>query len=157
MLVPFDEKMKDIANKIKEFIKIINVDSDGNVDIFSDKGLKHNGEHVYGAKVLYDNTTGTTGTVTLSESAANFSYIEIYAGYSDVDNVGMRVYSPNGKTVDIGAANCSSNNLQVARSRCAISGISIAQSYNYNVRENTTGTFQVSTGLLLIRRVVGYR
>ena len=32
----------------------------------------------YCVKSLYDNGTGTTGTVTLSETAANFNYLEIF-------------------------------------------------------------------------------
>lgn len=158
MLVPFDEKMKDIANKIKEFIKIINVDSDGNVNIFSDKGLKHNGEHVYGAKVLYDNTSGTTGTVTLNESAANFEYIEIYAGYSDIWlNACLKVYRPDGKTVDVSSANAGGNNLQATRTRCDISGTSIAQSYNYNTAYRNTGSFIATPNIFYIKLVIGYR
>lgn len=51
--------------------------------------------------VLYDNSTGSTGTITLSESAANFERLRIYyrnntSGYQSVD-----VYSPNNKNVDL--------------------------------------------------------
>lgn len=47
---------------------------------------------------LYNNTSGVTGTVTLSASAANYNWLEIFYGdskqgfYSSV-----RIYSPNGK------------------------------------------------------------
>lgn len=51
-------------------------------------------------KTLYDNPTGETGTITLNESAANFSYLEIFAKrgrwyYSE------KVHSPNGKSVSL--------------------------------------------------------
>ena len=49
--------------------------------------------------VLYNNSSSQTATVTLSSSANNFSYLEIY--YKDNDNVfnSVKVYDPNGKTV----------------------------------------------------------
>lgn len=52
--------------------------------------------------VLYENgTSGTSGTVTLSSSAANFNYIKIYI--ADDANVYSEttVYSPNGKIVNL--------------------------------------------------------
>lgn len=53
-------------------------------------------------KTLYSSSDGTTGTITLSESAANFTYLEIF--YTDnngreVDSV--RAYSPNGKYITL--------------------------------------------------------
>lgn len=54
-------------------------------------------EDILRAKVLYD-SSGTTGNITLSESAENFSYIEIffYNRYSQCSSVKVR--SPHGKT-----------------------------------------------------------
>ena len=51
---------------------------------------------------LYNNTSGSTGTITMSQSVANFSYIEIY--YKNDDNRfggPLKVYSPNGRTISI--------------------------------------------------------
>ena len=49
-------------------------------------------------KNLYNNASGTTGTVTLSETSANFSYIEIYFAKDLSNNLScVRVFSPNGK------------------------------------------------------------
>ncbi len=61
---------------------------------------------LHGGKVLYSNASGTNGTVTLSESAANFSMLEIFysAGQNDNINKSTRVYSPNGKRVALSAA-----------------------------------------------------
>ena len=52
---------------------------------------------------LYNNSSGTSGTVSLSETAANFYYIEIFFRTNDgTDYVSsVRVYSPNGKTVGL--------------------------------------------------------
>lgn len=54
---------------------------------------------------LYDNSSGTTGTVSLSDSAANYKYLEIYStrGSSDsMSNFVNKIYNPNGKNVTLG-------------------------------------------------------
>lgn len=61
----------------------------------SDYGL------VYGETVLYNNTSGTTGTVTLSQSAANFTYLEIFFNCQGNACSSVKVYSPNGKKVQL--------------------------------------------------------
>ena len=56
--------------------------------------------------VLYDNASGTTGTITLSETSANFSYLEIF--YKDTKPLGagqphnsIKVSAPNEKVVSL--------------------------------------------------------
>ena len=48
---------------------------------------------------LYNNSSGTSGTVTLSDSSSNYEYIEIY--FKDNDNcyASFKAYGPNGKTL----------------------------------------------------------
>lgn len=46
-------------------------------------------------KTLYDNSSGTTGTITLSESAANFHYFEIFFLRADNDYGSARIANPN--------------------------------------------------------------
>lgn len=49
---------------------------------------------------LYDNTNGTSSTITLNMSSSEFRYIDIFFGYSTTTgNDSVRVYSPNGKRV----------------------------------------------------------
>ena len=52
-------------------------------------------------RVLYNNTAGTTGTVTLSSSAANFSYLEIFyaKGTNNMYYKSTRIQAPDGKRV----------------------------------------------------------
>ena len=53
--------------------------------------------------VLYNNATGTTGTVTLSQTAANFTYMYVYAVNADNASDALPtiiVYSPNGKSFE---------------------------------------------------------
>ncbi len=47
--------------------------------------------------ILYDNLSGTTGTVTLSQSAANFNYLKIFFKDDDNEYGYENIYSPNGK------------------------------------------------------------
>ena len=51
---------------------------------------------------LYSTSTGNIGTITLSESAANFTYLEIF--YTDNNSRqpnSVKIYSPNGKYVSL--------------------------------------------------------
>lgn len=111
---------------------------------------------------LYDNASGTTGTVTLSESAANFSYLEIHAMLQDGVVVPLvKVRNPDGKKADLNWSGVwSGGNVAVARARVAISGLSITFNSNYQVTMASGGTHTVSTNvanLVYITKVLGYR
>lgn len=113
------------------------------------------GGDIYGVTQLYNNTTGTTGTVTLSQSAANFTYLKIYTRYSDgVIGGYMVVYSPNGKSVDVSACIAQSDgNGGMTRTRLKISGTSISQSANYS--NNINGSSMANVHYIV--RVEGYK
>lgn len=106
---------------------------------------------------LYDNPSGTTGTVTLSESAANFSYLEIH--YKLVSSnvsyyANTKVYSPNGKRVSLIAAKPLANALILGACNKNISETNITNDYN--------GTYTsfgppASTNEIWVCKVVGYR
>lgn len=51
--------------------------------------------------VLYNNSSGSNGTITLSETSANFSYIEIFYRNNDNQYNSIKVYQPNGKNVSL--------------------------------------------------------
>lgn len=59
---------------------------------------------------LYNNNTGSNGTITLSQSAANFDHLTIY--YRDNDNEfnSVDVYQPNGKMVALASYHPGYNN-----------------------------------------------
>lgn len=51
---------------------------------------------------LYSTTTGNTGTITLSQSAADFTYLEIfYTDNNSRQSNSVKIYSPNGKYVTL--------------------------------------------------------
>ena len=61
---------------------------------------KNSNYRIYGGRVIYSNSSGSTGTITLSETAANFSFLEIHYGTSNYQ-LTTRVYDPNNKKVPL--------------------------------------------------------
>lgn len=113
---------------------------------------------------LYDNGTGSTGTITLSENSANFTYLEIFYGknnnytnaraYSSV-----KVYAPNGRKVDLlwGAVEGSNTN-QIQFAVKTISGTQITHNNaGYLNFEGTAWNKSTNTNEIYIIKVVGYR
>lgn len=126
-------------------------------------GLQPAGNYVKTTK-LYDNASGSTGTVTLSDSAANFSLLEIIVGYSDKVICGnAKIYQPNSKSVDISASTVGgTKSIGMSRTRCTISGNTITQSNNYKTQISLTdsGTVTWATPTannLYIYSVIGYK
>lgn len=114
---------------------------------------------VYGARVLYSNTSGTTGTITLKETAANFTFIDIICSTGEGRASGMtRVYSPNGKTVEVSAGLVGGNGYHgIWFGRYAISGTSMTPSVNQMWTANLNGTESNTANSLIVIAVVGYR
>lgn len=119
-----------------------------------------------GPVTLYDNASGGKGSIPLSESAANFAYIEIFGGKLDGNSGGytsVKVYDPNGKRASLTQVNYIVTNVgsvfQTVIAKVLISGTSIKVEANgsYNVNSNGLDAFIPEEGKLLIYRVVGYR
>lgn len=80
-----------------------------------------------GKTVLYDNASGTNGTVTLSQTAANFDHMRVYAT-SSYGDVSVDVYSPDGKEFTMTAVSTDNSGMTTVyfiQQRRAISGTSI--------------------------------
>ena len=121
------------------------------------KSLEVNGQSVLGV-VLYDGgTTGTAGTVTLSDSSANYSYIEIYFRSSG-DNVfsSVKVYSPNGKRVHLGTVHYVADFDYAKFAIVSISGTTITFLQNYQLTLKNNGNAWSSESAIYITRVVGF-
>ena len=78
--------------------------------------------------ILYNNTTGSNGTITLSSSANNFTYIEIFfrdTSYNFYNSV--KVYSPNNKIINLSTTHVfsQSGTMLVSSRKVLISGTSI--------------------------------
>lgn len=110
---------------------------------------------------LYDNSSGTTGTITLNETAANFTYLEIFYFYPHWNGTlygSTKIYSADGKLSTLGTDLQYNDNgtMFLKWLRILISGTALnvkaAGSAYYG---STSGTD--TTNGLKIYRVVGYR
>lgn len=106
---------------------------------------------------LYDNVSGTTGTVTLSQSADNFSYIEIFYNKNGLFNNSVKIYLPNGKSVGL-IYGYKSDMVQLGFREIKISGTSISNSSSGGMNIDTSGNINLySTVETKIYKVIGYR
>lgn len=113
--------------------------------------------------VLYENATGTNGTVTLSQSAADFKYLEIYCLRKDMFCVTQKVSSPDGKKVSfVGGRSTTEGGyalLQFNTKIIQISGTSITSTGagTCNIRDDDSNWVDNTANDLYIVRVVGYK
>lgn len=128
----------------------------------------YNGEIQCRPTNLYNNTSGATGTVTLSESSANYAYVDIYflvkapEGPYKGDVYGCtRVYLPSGKVASLNATwvyNSSSGGTQTVTKQVLINTNKITnKSYSaFNVQNNAT-CWSGYNNAVYITRVEGYK
>ena len=111
--------------------------------------------------VLYNNTTGSNGTITLPETSANFKYIDIFY----TDNGGRtggytRVYSPNGKIVCLSIVEAATSSYTyIRRTSYTFNGTSLTPDTTlagYALMTGTTLSHTIGTNYIKIKRVVGY-
>lgn len=106
-------------------------------------------------KQLYNNASGTTGTVTLNETSANFSYLEIF--FDAYGSKSVRVFSPNGKNVLLQGITYTDTVYHLWKN-VLISGTSITVSNEYRVAVYGGSVItQQNTNQVRIYRVLGYR
>lgn len=104
--------------------------------------------------VLYDNSSGTTGTVTLSETANNFEYLEIFYGKNN-NEASVKVMRNSGKAMLFDYANLGSAP-QLLVKEVNISGTSITHNSGYYLNFTSTGVSSGSVNEIKIYRVLGY-
>lgn len=107
--------------------------------------------------VLFNDANGVSGNVTLSDSASNYSYLEIFF---EKDNYGssIRVYD-NKASLIAHYTNASSNTTYISFKNVSISGTTIiVDSYQewYN-NWGTSGVTAGNTNGILITKVLGYK
>lgn len=141
------------------------VTAERNVYLTPNGNVLIKGNPAYGAKVLYSNASGSTGTITLAETAANFAFIDIMYAKLDSGSGGYnvcRVYDPNGKSASFNQVNpiASAGTMQIVFSRVAISGKSVTWGANgciINVTSAGIGYMDWAEGTQRIYKIVGYR
>ena len=113
--------------------------------------------------ILYENNSGSTGTITLSDDLSNYTYIEIYV--KDNNGVGSnatKIFMPDGKNVGISLTEASDtlNNTYIRRTRYNLSGTSITPNITtagYVLFNGSAVTSNSGTNYLQIIRVIGFK
>ena len=118
--------------------------------------LEVNGVCVSG-QVLYNSASGTAGTVTLSDSAENYTYLEIFYRSSGDNACGsVKVFSPNGKLVHLGTIHYIADYDYAKFALVNVSGSMITFSQNYQITLKNNGSTYSAENAIYITRVVGY-
>lgn len=121
-----------------------------------DKSFEVNGVCLSG-KVLYNSASGTAGTVTLSDSVENYTYLEIFYRSSGDNACGsVKVFSPNGKLVHLGTIHYIADFDYAKFALVNVSGSMITFSQNYQIVLKNNGSTYSSENAIFITRVVGY-
>lgn len=121
-----------------------------------DNSLEVNGVCLSG-QVLYNSASGTAGTVTLSDSAKNYTYIEIFYRSSGDNACGsVKVFSPNGKLVHLGTIHYVADYDYAKFALVSVSGSMITFSQNYKITIKNNGSAYSAENAIFITRVVGY-
>lgn len=106
----------------------------------------------YGGVELF--TGYTSGNVTLSDSASNYSYIEVYGQKSGCYGY-VKIYSPNGKQFGLAVHNAyESNNIQQIFGRYTISGTTITKDFEVYMNNNSAPS---NSNDIKIEKVIGYK
>jgi hypothetical protein len=121
-----------------------------------DNSLEVNGVCLSG-KVLYNSAGGTAGAVTLSDSAENYTYLEIFYRSSGDNACGsVKVFSPNGKLVHLGAIHYIADYDYAKFALVNVSGSMITFNQNYQIILKNNGSTYSAENAIFITRVVGY-
>lgn len=108
-------------------------------------------------QVLYSSANGTAGTVTLSDSAENYTYLEIFYRSSGDNACGsVKVFSPNGKLVHLGTIHYIADYDYAKFALVTVSGSMITFNQNYQITLKSNGSTYSAENAIFITRVVGY-
>ena len=115
--------------------------------------------------VLYNNSSGTNGNLTLSESCENFSYIEVFYQYGGTETFtnydSTKIFSPNNKQINLSIvlAGSGGTNIQFKTSVYKISGknMTLSNWYGDGTVNNNAATGVSKIAVIRIVRVIGYK
>lgn len=118
-------------------------------------GTWSNWHQLYKARTLYNNTSGTNGTVTLSEAATGFKFIEVFChrenAYEMSVKFEIRTDGQVGKVQETGGSYIYFSTLI-----CSGSNI-VTNNYSRSVRITDATQTIYDTNIFYITKVVGYR
>lgn len=108
-------------------------------------------------QVLYNSASGTAGTVTLSDSVENYTYIEIFYRSSGDNACGsVKVFNPNNKLVHLGTIHYIADYDYAKFALVSVSGSMITFNQNYQITLKNNGSTYSAENAIYITRVVGY-
>ena len=110
----------------------------------------------YVARILYDNNTGTNGTVTLAETAANFAFMFIGFRTNESEYDGVFVRSPNGKKVTFITGDVSATNINLKTRTVTISGTSVTTVSGSTVHASINNSAQSGSNYIYTTHVIGF-
>lgn len=138
-----DEKLFEVALPTK-FTETIKVDN----------------QNLLTPYILYDDSSGTSGNVTLNSSAANYDYLEIfYLNNLTGDKESVKVFSPNSSSFKATSHIYSSSSLRIYVASCIISTTTITrndESY-INLNYSTGNIARSSSNVIKIYKVLGWK
>ena len=127
------------------------------------RNIKTNGEsitgEVYGGAVLYNSETGSSGTITLSDTSVNYTLFDIYFKNNDDIYSFTRVYNPNGKKVELLCTSAFTSALYLKGRTISIDGenITTADTNTYTETYIMNGSYNVAgNNQIYITTVIGY-
>lgn len=107
---------------------------------------------------LYNNTSGTNASIQLSETSANFEYIEFFYKTNDGNYASTKVYGPNGKTASLTATHDNGTYVYIKTALVSISGTNVTFSRNTQTRiGNNVSTTHSADANISIVRIIGYK
>ena len=111
---------------------------------------------VYSGVALYENNSGSTGTITLRDYAYNYDFLEIYFADHNNGNIKqmIKVENPDGKNAQMQILSQAGTDIRVNVQRATISGKTITKQYG-QVNFMRGGDF--TTNEIYIEKVIGYR
>lgn len=97
-----------------------------NIPFYFNEDLYVNGRKLNGYNVLYNNSSGSNGTITLNDSAINYNHLQIFYRSNDYWYSSVDVYAPNGKLVCLSVNYTDGSKYFYAKAKeCSISGASL--------------------------------
>lgn len=141
-----------------DIIPIVDIANEATKKITKKNLLKELKEIIAGT-ILYENENGTTENVTLSQSAEEFDYIEIF--YKNNDNFynSTKIDSPNGKSVNLLVLFINQTGLvfNIASAIVKIENTTISKSFWGNSSTGSSTTNVSTTDMIKITKVIGYK
>lgn len=110
---------------------------------------------------LYDNPSGSKTNITMSDSSANYSYLEVFFTVDTSNSCeSVKIYNPNGKVLNLLSSYDNGTYLYHWTENASISGDTITRGTQARWRIATSGNSTRTTGSqvsIYITKIVGYR